>query len=82
MKPCVQNIAIPTLPTDPCNGKTISTKCIIHEDEISILEIDANSSQYVINNAMLVAIASLVNRVTSLETTIADLEARILILES
>ncbi len=67
---------------DPCSGKTINTKCVIHEDEISLLEIDANSSQYVINNAILVSMTSLLNRVDALELALADAESRILILES
>lgn len=79
---CENNIVIPELPSDPCNGKTINTKCVIHEDEISLLEIDANSSQYVINNAILVSMTSLLNRVDALELALADAESRILILES
>ena len=79
---CENNIVIPELPSDPCSGKTINTKCVIHEDEISLLEIDANSSQYVINNAILVSMTSLLNRVDALELALADAESRILILES
>lgn len=75
------NIEIVQIPDD-CNGKTINTKCVIHEDEISLLEIDANSSQYVINNAILVSMTSLLNRVDALELALADAESRILILES
>lgn len=82
MSQCNQGIDIPTLSTDFCNGKTINTKCVIHEDEISLLEIDANSSQYLINNAILVAMTSLLNRVDALELALADAESRILILES
>ena len=67
---------------DNCNGERKSTKCVIHEDEISLLEIDANSSQYVINNAILVSMTSLLNRVDALELALADAESRILILES
>ena len=75
------NIEILQIP-EPCSGKTINTKCVIHEDEISLLEIDANSSQYVINNAILVSMTSLLNRVDALELALADAESRILILES
>ena len=78
---CNNNTQIVQIP-DPCNGKTINTKCVIHEDEISLLEIDANSSQYVINNAILVSMTSLLNRVDALELALADAESRILILES
>jgi len=81
MSQCNQGIDIPILNTDLCNGKTINTKCVIHEDEISLLEIDANSSQYVINNAILVAITSLLNRVDALELALTDVESRLLILE-
>ena len=82
MADCISGIDIPILQVDPCNGKTINTKCVIHEDEISLLEIDANSSQYVINNAILVSMTSLLNRVDALELALADAESRILILES
>jgi len=81
MSQCNQGIDIPILNTDLCNGKTINTKCVIHEDEISLLEIDANSSQYIINNAVLVAITSLLNRVDALELALTDVESRLLILE-
>jgi len=82
MNNCNTGISIPTLSEDNCGGKTTSTKCVIHEEQISLLEIPANSTQEIINNAIMVALSSLQTRVTSLEEALEDAENRILILET
>lgn len=78
---CITNIEIQQT-TDPCNGKQTSSKCIINEDAITLLDLPENSTQEEVNNALVLAINSLINRVELLETIVADLESRILILES
>ena len=78
---CTTNITIPTLPTDPCNGKQVSTKCLINESAIPSLFLEPNSTQEEVNNAFVLAINSLINRVELLETQVADMNARLIILE-
>lgn len=64
---CTTNITIPTLPTDPCNGKQVSTKCLINESAIPSLFLEPNSTQEEVNNALVLATNSLINRVEDLE---------------
>ena len=78
---CTTNITIPTLPTDPCGGKQMSTKCLINESAIPSLFLEPNSTQEEVNNALVLAISSLINRVELLETQVADHESRITTLE-
>ena len=83
MNNCNNGIVIPSLlPTDPCNGETKNSACVIHTDAITLLDLPINSTQEEINNAFVLAISSLLNRVELLETRVDDLESRILILES
>ena len=79
---CEQGVIIPLLSTDLCNGETKNSACIIHTDPITLLSLSANSTQEEINNAFVLAISSLLNRVELLETRVDDLEERILILEA
>ena len=81
MNNCNNNIVIPTLPIDLCSGKTISTKCLINESAIPSLFLEPNSTQEEVNNALVLAINSLINRVELLETQIVDHENRITTLE-
>ena len=78
---CTTNIVIQQI-EDPCQGETKNSACIIHTDPITLLDLPANSTQEEINNAFVLAISSLMNRVEELETVVADQESRILILES
>ena len=78
---CTTNITIPTLPTDSCGGKTMSTKCIINESAIPSLFLEPNSTQEEVNNTLVLAINALINRVELLETIVADHENRITTLE-
>ena len=78
---CITNITIPTLPTDSCGGKTMSTKCLINESAIPSLFLEPNSTQEEVNNALVLAINALINRVELLETIVADHENRITTLE-
>ena len=78
---CTTNITIEQT-TDFCNGKTMSTKCLINESAIPSLFLEPNSTQEEVNNAFVLAINSLINRVELLETQVEDLAERILILEA
>ena len=79
---CNNGIVIPPLSVDECDGERKSTKCIIHQTAIPLFELPINSTQEQINNAIVVAMNSLVNRVVALETLVEDLEERIEILEN
>ena len=82
MATCNEYIVVPTLPTDPCNGKRYDTRCIFSSDSFSLLEIPANSSLDVILNAFVVALNAQNTRLNAQDLLIADLEARIEILEA
>ena len=77
---CTTNITIEQT-TDFCNGKTMSTKCLINESAIPSLFLEPNSTQGEVNNALVLAVNSLINRVELLETQVADMNARLIILE-
>ena len=79
---CPNYIVVPTLPTDPCNGERGNTKCIFSEDAFTLLEISANSSLDTILNAFVVALNAQNTRLNAQDLLIADLEARIEILEA
>lgn len=82
MPPCNNGITIPTLDTDPCNGENTSSKCVVHESALTLLELPENSTLETILNTYMIALASALVRIDDLETLTADLEARILILEA
>ena len=79
---CPQYTVIPTLPSDPCNGERGNIKCIYSEDAFTLLEIPANSSLDTILNAFVVALNAQNTRLNAQDLLIADLEARIEILEA
>lgn len=70
---CNTGISIPELNTDPCNGKKHNAACVIHTSPITILDLVANSTQEQINNAFVLAITSLINRVELLESQVETL---------
>ena len=83
MTECKNGIEVPILfPTDFCKGQKTSTRCIVNQDAITLLQLPPNSTQEEVNNAMVIAIASLINRVVSLEAEVEDLKQRVLILEA
>ena len=67
---------------DFCNGERGNTKCIYSEDAFTLLEISANSSLDVILNAMVVALNAQNTLINAQALVIADLEARVEILEA
>ena len=78
---CNNGINIPTLTSDPCNGRRISTDCAIYPSAITSLDLPPNSSNTEVINALVLAINSLIGRVELLETITTDHENRITILE-
>lgn len=73
---------MPTLENDICNGSKKPTTCIIHPTAIPTLSLPINSTQEEINNALIIALNSAVNRITALETLTEDLEQRVLAIEN
>ena len=72
---------VPVQIEDFCNGERGNTKCIYSEDAFTLLEIPANSSLDTILNAFVVALNAQNTRLNAQALLIADLEARIEILE-
>ena len=77
-----QNYIIPIQIVDNCNGERGNTKCIFSEDAFTLLDVPANSSLDVILNAFVVALNAQNTRLNAQDLLIADLEARIEILEA
>ena len=78
---CPNYIVLPELPEDFCNGKRYDTRCVFSSDSFSLLDVPANSSLDTILNAMVVALNAQNTRLNAQDLLIADLEARIEILE-
>ena len=76
-----QNYIIPVQIEDFCNGKRYDTRCVFSSDSFSLLDVPANSSLDTILNAFVVALNAQNTRLNAQELLIADLEARIEILE-
>ena len=68
--------------TDECSGERGNTKCIYSEDAFTLLGIEANSSLDVILNAFVVALNAQNTRLNAQDLLIADLEARVIELET
>ena len=67
---------------DFCNGKRYDTRCVFSPDSFSLLDVPANSSLDTILNAFVVALNAQNTRLNAQELLIADLEARVEILEA
>lgn len=78
---CENNIVIPELPSDPCNGEKISTDCVTYPSAIPSLYLPSDSSNTEVIDALVLAINSLIERVELLETITTDHENRITTLE-
>lgn len=82
MATCNEYVVVPTLPSDPCNGERGNIKCQFSEDAYTLLDVPANSSLDVILNAMVLAINAQNTLINAQALIIADLEARVEILEA
>ena len=67
---------------DFCNGKRYDTRCVFSSDSFSLLDLPADSSLDVILNAFVVALNAQNTRLNAQELLIADLEARVIELET
>ncbi len=75
------NYIVPVQITDNCNGERGNIKCQFSEDAYTLLDVPANSSLDTILNAFVVALNAQNTRLNAQDLLIADLEARIEILE-
>ena len=73
---------VPIQIEDFCNGERGNIKCQFSEDAYTLLDVPANSSLDVILNAFVVALNAQNTRLNAQDLLIADLEARIEILEA
>ena len=80
MSDCIGYIT-PVQIEDFCNGKRYDTRCIFSSDSFSLLDLPADSSLDTILNAFVVALNAQNTRLNAQDLLIADLEARILVLE-
>lgn len=78
---CENNIVIPELPSDPCNGKRISTDCVIYPTLISYLDLPEDSTATQVIDNLLLSLVDARNRIELLETIVTKLDARLTILE-
>ena len=79
---CQNYVILPELPEDFCNGKRYDTRCVFSSDSFTLLDVPANSSLDTILNAFVVALNAQNTRLNEKDLLIADLEARIEILEA
>ena len=79
---CPNYIVLPELPEDFCNGKRYDTRCIFSSDSFSLLDLPADSSLDTILNAFVVALNAQNTLINAQALVIADLEARVEILEA
>ena len=75
------NIVIPELPSDPCNGERKSTNCIIFPTAITYLGLSSESTATQVIDNLLLSLVDARNRVQLLENLVADLDARLTLIE-
>jgi len=73
---------IPIQIVDNCNGERGNIKCQFSEDAYTLLDVPANSSLDTILNAFVVALNAQNTLINAQALVIADLEARVEILEA
>lgn len=73
---------VPVQIVDFCNGERGDTRCIFSADAFTLLDLPADSSLDVILNAFVVALNAQNTRLNAQDLLIADLEARVEILET
>jgi hypothetical protein len=79
--PCNNNTQIVQIPDD-CNGKRYSTDCIIYPSAITYLDLPSDATVTQVIDNLLLSLVDARNRIELLETIVADLDARLTILET
>ena len=75
------NIVIPELPSDPCNGERKSTNCIIYPTAITYLGLSSESTATQVIDNLLLSLVDARNRLQLLENLVSDLDARLTLIE-
>ena len=75
------NIVIPELPSDPCNGERKSTNCIIYPTAITYLGLSSESTATQVIDNLLLSLVDARNRIQLLENLVSDLDARLTLIE-
>lgn len=78
---CDNNIIIPVLPSDDCNGERKSTNCIIYPTAITYLSLPEDSTVTQVIDNLLLSLVDARNRIELLETLVENLDTRLTILE-
>ena len=81
MADCIENIVIPILPSDPCNGEKINSKCVVNDLAFPLLNLPANTQIDVILNAFYLALTSVNTRLNAQDILILDLQNKIALLK-
>lgn len=81
MNDCNNGISIPTLTSDSCQGKRISTNCVFSPTAVTYLGLPANSSIETIFSALLVSLVDARARIATLEGQVILLDNRVTLLE-
>ena len=78
---CENNIVIPELPSDPCNGERKSTNCIIYPTAITYLGLSSEPTATQVIDNLLLSLVDARNRIELLENLVIDLDTRLTALE-
>ena len=78
---CENNIVIPELPSDPCNGERKSTNCIIYPTAITYLGLSSEPTATQVIDNLLLSLVDARNRIELLENLVANLDARLTLIE-
>lgn len=70
---CIKDIVIPTLPSEPCNGKRTLTTCVYNSLGFPLLNIDVNQPLNLILNAFYATLVSQQTLITDLKTRVTTL---------
>ena len=74
------NIEIVQIPDD-CNGKRTSTNCVIYPSAITYLNLASEPTVTQVIDNLLLSLVDARNRVQLLENLVADLDARLTLIE-
>ena len=77
---CNNNTQIVQIP-DNCNGERKSTNCVIYPSAITYLSLPTESTATQVIDNLLLSLVDARNRVQLLENLVADLDARLTLIE-
>ena len=78
--PCNNNTQIVQIPDD-CNGERKSTNCVIYPSAITYLGLSSEPTATQVIDNLLLSLVDARQRIELLETIVADLDARLTLIE-